>query len=330
MKTLVTGASGFVGSAVARRLLDAGHDVRVLVRPQSDRRNIDGLALEVVTGDLTDRPSLERVVVGCDALFHVAADYRMWVPDPDRIYKTNVTGTRDLMQVAGQAGVKRIVYTSSVATLGLTADGSAADEDTPVTLADMVGHYKRSKFLAEEEVRWLIKHEGLPIVIVNPSTPIGPRDVRPTPTGRMIVDAVNGRMPAYVDTGLNLVHVDDVAIGHLLAFERGKIGERYILGARNMSLKEILATIADITGQRPPKIRLPHSLVIPVAYISQAWARITKGGEPRITVDGVRLSKKYMFFSAEKAKRELGLSPRPVEEALQEAISWFRENGYCH
>jgi dihydroflavonol-4-reductase len=330
MKTLVTGASGFVGSAVVRQLLEAGHDVRALLRPQSDRRNIDGLALAVVTGDLTDRSSLERAVAGCDALFHVAADYRMWIPNPDYTYQTNVKGTGDLMRAAGSAGVKRIVYTSSVATLGLTPNGSTANENTPVTLANMVGHYKRSKFLAEEEVRWLVKNEGLPVVIVNPSTPIGPRDIKPTPTGRMIVDALNGRMPAYVDTGLNLVHVDDVAIGHLLAFERGKIGERYILGARNMSLKEILATIADITGQRPPMIRLPHSLVIPIAYISQAWARVTKGGEPRVTVDGVRLSKKYMFFSTEKAKRELGFSPRPVEEALQGAISWFRENGYCH
>jgi dihydroflavonol-4-reductase len=330
MKTLVTGASGFVGSAVVRQLLEAGHDVRALLRSQSDRRNIDGLALEVVTGDLTDRSSLERAMVGCEALFHVAADYRMWIPNPDYTYQTNVKGTGDLMRAAASAGVKRIVYTSSVATLGLTPNGSAANENTPVTLADMVGHYKRSKFLAEEEVRWLVKNEGLPVVIVNPSTPIGPRDIKPTPTGRMIVDALNGRMPVYVDTGLNLVHVDDVAIGHLLAFERGKIGERYILGARNMPLKEILATIADITGQRPPKIRLPHSLVIPVAYVSQAWARVTKGGEPRVTVDAVRLSKKYMFFSTEKAKRELGFSPRPVEEALQGAISWFRENGYCH
>lgn len=329
MKALVTGASGFVGSAVARQLLDAGHDVRVLVRAQSDRRNIDGLALEVVTGDLIDRASLERAVTGCEALFHVAADYRMWVPDPDRTYKTNVAGTRDLMQVAGSAGVKRVVYTSSVATLGLTADGDPADEETPVTLADMVGHYKRSKFLAEQEVRWLIENEGLPIVIVNPSTPIGPRDIRPTPTGRMIIDAVNGRMPAYVDTGLNLVHVDDVAIGHLLAFKRGKIGERYILGARNMTLKEILTSIADIIGQRPPKIRLSHNLILPVAYVSEAWARLTNGAEPRITVDGVRLSKKRMFFSIEKAKRELGFNPGPVEDALREAISWFRDNGYC-
>jgi dihydroflavonol-4-reductase len=330
MKTLVTGASGFVGSAVVRQLLEVGHDVRALLRPQSDRRNIDGLTLEVVTGDLTDRSSLERAMVGCEALFHVAADYRMWIPNPDYTYQTNVKGTGDLMRAAGSVGVKRIVYTSSVATLGLTPNGSAANEDTPAMLADMIGHYKRSKFLAEEEVRWLVENEGLPVVIVNPSTPIGPRDIKPTPTGRIIVDASNGRMPAYVDTGLNLVHVDDVATGHLLAFERGEIGERYILGGRNMLLKEILATIADITGQRPPKIRLPHSLVMPVAYISQAWARVTQGGEPRVTVDGVRLSKKYMFFSTEKAKRELGFSPRPVEEALQEAISWFRENGYCH
>lgn len=329
MKALVTGASGFVGSAVARQLLDAGFDVRVLIRSQSDRRNIDGLTLEVVIGDLMDRASLERAVMGCEALFHVAADYRMWVPDPDRTYKTNVAGTRDLMQVAGCAGVKRMVYTSSVATLGLTTDGGPADEETPVTLADMVGHYKRSKFLAEEEVRWLIANEGLPIVIVNPSTPIGPRDIRPTPTGRMIVDAVNGRMPAYVDTGLNLVHVDDVAVGHLLAFERGKIGERYILGAHNMTLKEILTSIASIIGQPPPKIRLPHNLILPVAYVSEAWAQLTKAAEPRITVDGVRLSKKRMFFSSEKARHKLGFSPRPAEDALREAISWFRDNGYC-
>lgn len=329
MKTLVTGASGFVGSAVTRQLLDAGHDVRVLIRPQSNRRNIDGLAAEVVTGDLTDRSSLERAVVGCETLFHVAADYRMWVPDPDRTYKTNVAGTRDLMQVAAHAGVKKIVYTSSVATLGLAGDGGAANEDTPVTLADMVGHYKRSKFLAEQEVQWLNENEGLPVVIVNPSTPIGPRDIRPTPTGRMIVDAVNGRMPAYVDTGLNLVHVDDVAMGHLLALERGKLGQRYILGSRNMTLKEILTVIADMVGRRPPKFRLPHNVILPVAYVSQAWTRLTRGAEPRITVDGVRLSKKTMFFSNDKARRELDFNPRPIEEALQAAITWFRDNGYC-
>ncbi|MFQ5937522.1 MAG: hopanoid-associated sugar epimerase [Acidiferrobacterales bacterium] len=329
MKTLVTGASGFVGSAVVRRLLDAGHDVRVLLRRQSDRRNLAGLRVEEAIGDLTDKASLDRAVTGCNTLFHVAADYRLWVPNPDDIYKANVTGTRDIMLAAANAGVERIVYTSSVATLGLNSDHTPADEGTPVTLADMVGHYKRSKFLAEEEVRKLVHDDALPAVIVNPSAPIGPRDIKPTPTGRMIIDAASGRMPAYVDTGVNLVHVDDVAAGHLLAFERGKIGERYVLGACNMTLREILTRVAQITGRRPPKIRLPHSVVLPVAYIAEAWARLTNGSEPRITVDGVRLSKKYMFFSVGKAKRELGFNPGPVEQALSDAVRWFQHHGYC-
>lgn len=329
MKTLVTGASGFVGSAVARRLIEARHDLRLLLRPRSDRRNIDGLPVEVVTGDLTDRATLERALAGCNALFHVAADYRIWAPDPNRLYKVNVIGTRDIMLAAIEGGVERVVYTSSVATLGLNANGSPADENTPAALADMIGHYKRSKFLAEEEVRRLIRDEGLPAMIVNPSAPIGPRDIKPTPTGRMIVDAMCGRMPAYVDTGLNLVHVDDVANGHLLAFERGQVGERYLLGGHNMTLKEILTQIARITGQRAPRVRLPHNLVLPVAYLSEAWARLTGGSEPRVTVDGVRMSKKYMFFSIEKARRELGFNPRPAEDALVDAVNWFRQHNYC-
>ncbi len=328
MKTLITGASGFVGSAVLRQLIIAGHSVRALVRTKSDRRNLVGLDVEIVTGDLTDRGSLDRALVGCSTLFHVAADYRLWVPHPQEIYETNVTGTRNIMLAAANAGVTRIVYTSSVATLGLTPDGSPADEDSPVSLEDMIGHYKRSKFLAEAEVKWLADEEGLPVVIVNPSTPVGPRDVRPTPTGRMIVDAASGRMPAFVDTGLNLVHVDDVAIGHLLAFERGKIGERYVLGGQNMTLKEILCELAAITGQRPPRICLPHRLVLPIAYMTEACARLTRGKEPRITLVGVRLAKKKMFFSTDKAKRVLGSHPRPVKEALAEAVDWFRENGY--
>jgi dihydroflavonol-4-reductase len=328
MKTLITGASGFVGSAVVRQLIEAGHCVRALVRPHSDRRNLAGLAVEIAIGDLKDRTSLDRALAGCSALFHVAADYRLWVPRSHEIYETNVVGTRNIMLAAAHAGVKRIVYTSSVATLGLHPDGSPSDETSPVALSDMIGHYKRSKFLAEAEVKRMADEEGLPVVIVNPSTPIGPRDIKPTPTGRIIVDALCGRMPAYVDTGLNLVHVDDVAIGHLLAFEAGTIGERYILGGRNMTLKEILTDLARMTGRRPPRIRLPHHLIFPIACVSEVCARVMGGREPRVTLDGVRLSKKRMFFSAEKAKRSLGFCPRPVEEALSGAVNWFRQNGY--
>ena len=327
--TLVTGASGCVGSALVRKLIAAAHQVRVLLRPTSDLRNIEGLPVEVALGDLTDKNSLERALEGCNALYHAAADYRLWARHPQQLYQNNVAGTVNIMQAALKAGVERIVYTSSVATLGLHADGSPADENTPVTLNDMIGHYKRSKFLAEAEVKRMIAGQGLPAVIVNPSTPVGPRDIRPTPTGRMVLDAACGRTPAYVDTGLNLVHVDDVAQGHLLAFERGVAGERYILGGRNMTLKEILTEIARISGQKPPRVKLPHNLVLPIAYLSEAWAWLTNGPEPRATVDGVRLSKKYMFFSIEKARRELGYNPRPVEEALKDAVEWFRANGYC-
>jgi dihydroflavonol-4-reductase len=328
VKTLITGSTGFVGSAVLRQLLNVGHSVRALIRQNSDRRNLAGLPVEIFTGDLTDRPSLDRALGGCSTLFHVAADYRLWVRNSQELYETNVTGTRHIMDAAAQAGVTRIVYTSSVATLGLTPDGSPADEYTPVSLADMIGHYKRSKFLAEVEVKRMAEEQQLPVVIVNPSTPVGPRDIKPTPTGRMIVDAASGRMPAYVDTGLNIVHVDDVAIGHLLALERGEIGERYILGAVNMTLKEILTELAPLTGRRPPRIRLPHNLVLPMAYAAEAWARMTGGKEPRVTLVGARLAKKRMFFSAAKARRVLGFQPRPVAEALGEAVAWFRQHGY--
>lgn len=328
MKTLITGASGFVGSAVVRQLLQAGHDVRAFVRPNSDRRNLAGLEVEIVTGDLNDRTSLDRALAGCNALFHVAADYRLWVPRPEEMYETNVNGTRNIMLAALQAGVERIVYTSSVATLGFTPDGSPADETTSGTLADMIGHYKRSKFLAEVEVRRLVDEHGLPAVIVNPSTPIGPRDIKCTPTGQMILRAASGRMPAYVDTGLNLVHVDDVARGHLLAFKHGEIGQCYILGGHNMSFKEILTELATITGHPAPRLRLPHNMVLPIAYFSEAWTRLAGTGEPLLTVDGVRMSKKRMFFSSEKAKRELGFHTRPVSEALRDAVDWFKQNGY--
>ncbi|HLJ65215.1 MAG TPA: hopanoid-associated sugar epimerase [Stellaceae bacterium] len=322
--TLVTGASGFVGSALIRALLAAGSEVRVLVREGSDRRNLRGLDLDIRIGSLEDQASLRAAIKGCGALFHAAADYRLWVPDPSPMYEANVEGTKRLMIAALEAGVERIVYTSSVATLGTTQDGSPADEETPSVLGDMIGPYKRSKFLAEALVRDLVRHHGLPAVIVNPSTPIGPRDVKPTPTGRMILEAASGRMPAYVDTGLNLVHVDDVAEGHIAAFDRGKIGERYILGAENLTLAQILARIAAMTGRRGPLMQLPINAVWPLAVIAETAARFT-GREPFVTRDGLRLARKTMFFSSGKAERELGYRPRPVDAALNEAIAWFRD-----
>jgi dihydroflavonol-4-reductase len=330
MKTLITGASGFIGSAVARELLHAGHEVRALLRPTSNRRNLEGLEIETVFGCLEDPESLEKALAGCENLFHVAADYRLWVPNPDDMYRTNVEGTRNIMRAALKTGIERVVYTSSVATLGLLKDGSPADETTPVTLEDMIGHYKRSKFLAEGEVRRMIEEQGLPAVIVNPSTPVGPRDAKVTPTGNMILQAASGRMPAYVDTGLNMVHVEDVAHGHLLAFEYGKIGQRYILGGSNMTLKEILTELSQVTGCPEPRFRLMHDLVLPVAYLMEGWARLTRGGEPLVTVDGVRLAKKRMYFSTEKARLELGLNSRPIMDGLRDAVQWFRENGYLH
>jgi len=330
MKTLVTGATGFIGSAVLRQLLAAGHDVRVLIRPKSNRRNIAALPVEIVYGDLTDRKSLDEGMKGCSRLFHVAADYRLWVREAEEMYEINVVGTRNVMQAAMEAGVEKVVYTSTVATLGLTRDGSPADEETPVSIKDMIGHYKRSKFMAEAEVKRLADEQGLPVIIVNPSTPIGPRDIRPTPTGRIVVDAASGRMPAYVDTGLNLVHVDDVGLGHLLALEHGKVGDRYILGGWNLTLEEILRAIADITGLTPPKVCLPHWLVFPIACASEAWSRLVSRKEPRITLNGVRMARKKMFFSIEKARRCLGFNPRLAEEALGDAVTWFRSNGCIH
>ena len=329
MTTLVTGATGFVGSAVTRRLLEAGHEVRVLVRPGSDRRNLEGLEVAPVEGELRDPASLARALRGCRYLFHVAADYRLWCRNPQELYESNVDGTRALMQAALEAGVERIVHTSSVAVLRLPGDGSVADEESEAGLEEMVGHYKRSKFLAEKVVRDLVREQGLPAVIVNPSTPMGPRDIKPTPTGRIIVDAASGRIPAYVDTGLNLAHVDDVAAGHLLAFERGEIGRRYILGGENLSLREILELVARLTGRRPPRLRLPHAAVLPVAWLSEAWAWLSHGPEPRATVDGLRMARKWMYFSSERARRELGYRSRPAEEAVRDALQWFRARGYC-
>ncbi len=325
---LVTGASGFVGSAVVRALLAQGRAVRVLLRPDSDRRNLSGLAVEMRQGSLEDHASLAAALDGSGALFHVAADYRLWVRDPDAMHRANVEGTRALMEAALAAGIERIVYTSSVAVLGLRPDGGAADETTPSTLADMIGPYKRSKFLAEEAVKALVRERRLPAVIVNPSTPIGPRDLKPTPTGRMIVEAASGRMPAFVDTGLNLVHVDDVASGHLLAEARGEIGERYILGGENLSLAEILRRIAALAGRKPPRLALPIPALWPVALVAEAAGRIT-GREPFVTLDGLRMARHKMYFSSEKAKRALGYAPRPAEQGLADAIAWFRQAGMC-
>lgn len=324
---LVTGATGFVGSAVARQLVTAGYSVRALVRIGADMRNLDGVAVETCTGDLTDVASLRAAVRGCSGLFHVAANYRLWTRDPDAMYAVNVDGTRELLLAAADAGVERIVYTSSVATLGSNADHTPADEDTPTDLGAMIGHYKRSKFLAEAEVRKLVTEQGIPAVIVNPSAPVGPRDRRPTPTGRTILDAAKGRMQAYVDTGLNLVHVDDVATGHILAYEHGAVGERYILGGDDMTLYDIIGNIARTTGGKPPRLRVPHTLLTPVAHASELWARLSDR-EPLLTIDGLRLSRKYMFFSSAKAQRELGYHARPAQQAIADALTWYRDSGY--
>jgi dihydroflavonol-4-reductase len=325
MRALVTGATGFVGAAVARALLREGWEVRALARKGSDRRNLQSIAVEVVTGDLADAASLKPALAGCEGLFHVAADYRLGAFDPEQLYKTNVEGTRNILAAAREAGVRRIVYTSSVATIGIPKDGSPGTEASPSTLADMIGHYKRSKFLAEEVAREAARG-GTGVVIVNPSTPVGPGDIKPTPTGQMVFDAAAGRMPAYVDTGLNIVHVDDVASGHLLAFHRGRVGERYILGGQDMTLREILVEIARLTGRKPPNVRLPGGLVMPIAYVAEAFARVS-GRSTRITVEGVRMARKRMFFSSAKAVSELGYQWRAATLAFADAIAWFREQG---
>jgi len=328
MTTLVTGASGFVGSALVRCLLQAGHQVRVLLREHSPHDNISDLPVEIVIGDLTDTSSLHRAVRGCANLFHAAADYRLWVREPDKMYRVNVDGTRHILLAAADAGVSRIVYTSSVATLGHHADGAPADENTPSALDDMIGHYKRSKFMAEEIVRKLVSEQGLPAIIVNPAGPVGPRDIKPTPTGQMVLDTMRGRMPGYIDTGLNIVHVDDVAEGHLLAFEHGKPGERYILGGENLPLKEILTRVARLAGRKPPRIRMPYYGVLPLAWLSEAIASMTGAAQPLIAVDGVRMTRKYMYFSSDKACRELGYSSRPAQTALEDAVTRFNQHGY--
>ncbi len=326
-KVLVTGASGFLGSAVAKRLVEAGYDVRALLRPSSPRLNLAALKVEIVEGDLRVPESIERATQGVRFVFHVAADYRLWARNPDDIVRTNVEGTRAVMAAAQRAGVERIVYTSSVATLKARPDGAPSDETFPLAAEAAVGAYKYSKVVAERLVESMVAADNLPAVIVNPSTPIGPGDVRPTPTGRIIIEAASGRMPAFVDTGLNLVHVDDAAAGHLAALHKGRIGERYILGSQDVLLGDMLADIARRVGRTPPKVRLPRALIFPIAYGAEAVARFT-GREPFVTTTGLKLAKDRMFFSSAKAERELGYRARPYGEAITDAIAWFRQHGY--
>ncbi len=320
--TLITGATGFVGAAVARAFAAEGFSLRFLVRPGSDRRNLAGLRAEIAEGDLTAPQTLINAVKDCRYVIHVAADYRIWVPDPEAMLRANVSGTVALLRAARAAGVERIVYCSSVAALGLTGDATPADETTPVSEETITGIYKKSKYRAEQAVLGLVRDEQVPAVIVNPSTPIGPRDIKPTPTGRMIADAARGRMPAFVDTGLNIVHVDDVARGHLLALRHGRLGERYILGGEDMSLASLLAMVAAETGRKPPSIRLPHGAVWPVAVVSE-WLARGFGITPMVTRDHLRMARKLMYFSSAKARAELGYAPRPARAAVADAVAWF-------
>ena len=324
--TLVTGASGFVGAALVEALARRGDGrIRTLVRASSSRRNLARADIEIAEGDMRDAAAVGRAMAGVRRVFHVAADYRLWALDPQEIVRANVEGTRIIMEAARAAGVERIVYTSSVATLQLRERGVPADETTPLAEAAAIGAYKRSKVAAERLVEAMIA-QGLPAVIVNPSTPIGPRDVKPTPTGRIVVEAATGRMPAFVDTGLNLVHVDDVAAGHIAALERGRIGERYILGGQDVHLGDMLADIARMVGRKPPSIRIPLRALYPFAFVAEGVARVTKR-EPFATLDGLRLAKNLMFFSSAKAQRELGYTARPYAHALADAIAWFRADG---
>lgn len=324
--TLITGATGFVGSAVARAFAARGHRLRLLARPGGERRNIAGLTAEIAEGDLRDPASLIRAAQGCRYVVHVAADYRIWVPDPAAMLRANVAGTEAMMQAALAAGAERVVYCSSVAALGLAGDGTVADEATPVTPASIVGVYKRSKYAAEQAVRRMVAQQGLPAVIVNPAAPVGPRDIKPTPTGRMIADAAAGRMPAYIETGLCVVHVDDVAEGHALALERGRIGEGYILGGENLTLGALLGLVAGVTGRPAPRVKLPIAALWPVALACEGLARVA-GITPLVTRDHLRMARKLMYFSSAKATAELGYQPRPAADAVADAVAWFRAQG---
>ena len=327
MKAFVTGATGLLGSHVARILADQGARLRVLVRPSSNLKNLAGLNAETATGDLRDPASVDKAMSGCDAVFHVAADYRLWVRDPNEMYRSNVGGTRTLLTAARKNGVRRVVYTSSVATIGFRADGQPADEESPVSLGDMIGHYKRSKFMAEQIAREAGRGE-LNVVIVNPTTPVGEQDVKPTPTGRIVVDFLKRKFPAYVETGLNLVDVRACAKGHIVAWEKGRTGERYILGGQDLTLKQILDKLGQITGLPSPRIKLPYLFAFAAGVVDEAVTGLLLKREPRATVDAVRMGKKKMFASSAKAERELGWKIVAVDDALRRAVDWFRSNGY--
>jgi len=327
MLAFVTGATGFLGSHVARALSDNGAKLRLLVRPTSNLKNLDGLNAETVTGDLRDAASLEKAISGCDTVFHVAADYRLWVRDPNEMYRSNVDGTRAILASARKNGVQRVVYTSSVATIGFRKDGQAADEDSPVSLEDMIGHYKRSKFMAEQ-VALEAGRNGMHVVTVNPTTPIGEQDVKPTPTGRIVVDFLKRKFPAYVETGLNLVDVRTCALGHVAALEKGNSGQRYILGGENLTLKQILDKLGEITGLPSPKVKLPYFFAYMAGIVDENITGRLLKGDPRATVETVRMGKKMMFASSAKAERELGWKIVPVDAALRRAVEWFRTNHY--
>jgi len=327
LKAFVTGATGFLGAHVARALLEQGATLRLLVRPSSDLRNLRGLAADRVLGDLRDLPSIEKAMEGCDAVFHVAADYRLWVRDPDEMYRSNVDGTRNVLEAAQKHRVNRVVYTLSVATMGFRQDGQVVDEDSPASLADMIGHYKRSKYMAEQ-VALDAGRSGQKVVVVNPSTPIGEMDVKPTPTGRIVLDFLKKKFPAYVDTGLNLVDAKECARGHVAAMEKGRSGERYILGGENLTLKQILDKLAAITGLPSPTVKVPQFVAMAAAVFDEGWTGFVLGKEPRATVEAVRMGRKKMFVTSAKAELELGWKVSPVNDALRRAADWFRAQGY--
>jgi dihydroflavonol-4-reductase len=327
MKALVTGATGFVGGAVVRALVNRGIDVRILARAGADLQNTQNLPVERVLGDLRDQASLRTSLTGCRQLYHVAAHYALWAKDPSIFYDINVTGTKNLLEAARDVGTERIVYCSTIGAIGLPPGGGLGTEETPVSLKQMAGHYKRSKYLAEQEVLKLAK-AGLPVVIVNPSAPVGAGDVKPTPTGQVIVDFMKGRMPAYIETGMNIVDVDDVAAGHLLAMEKGRIGERYILGNKNLMLREVFEILSRLTGIKAPTIKLPRLAILPLAYLNHRISNFT-GQPPRIPLEGVKMAKYKMHYDCRKAIKELGIPQTPPEEALEKAVRWFRNHGYA-